>query len=172
MNTDQFWGIIDAAALSSKGHQGKFLSLTQAALKKLPPTEILEFKLRFDEQMRRAFHWDLWGAAYIIRGGCSDDGFEYFRAWLISNGRKVFEEGLARPESLVNLKIEEDDCEFEDLIFAAGDVYEAATGADLYADLPIRAPVADQPAGKPWGEDSRYLEQRFPRLWARFNGSS
>jgi len=26
------------------------------------------------------------GAAYIINGGCSDDGFEYFRRWLVLQG--------------------------------------------------------------------------------------
>ena len=27
----------------------------------------------------------------MLKGGCSDDGFEYFRGWLISRGRKVYE---------------------------------------------------------------------------------
>jgi hypothetical protein len=31
---------------------------------------------------------DQWGAAYLANGGCSDDGFDYFRGWLIGQGRK------------------------------------------------------------------------------------
>jgi hypothetical protein len=33
----------------------------------------------------------LWAAACLINGGYSDDGFEYFRGWLIVQGRDVFE---------------------------------------------------------------------------------
>jgi hypothetical protein len=43
---------------------------------------------------------DQWGAAYLANGGCSDDGFDYFRGWLIGQGRKVYETVLADPDSL------------------------------------------------------------------------
>ncbi len=36
--------------------------------------------------------------AYIINGGCSDDGFDYFLGWLIAKGRKYFEAALVNPE--------------------------------------------------------------------------
>ena len=39
--------------------------------------------------MDDSYRWDLWGAAYLANGGCSDDGFDYFRGWLIGQGRKV-----------------------------------------------------------------------------------
>lgn len=34
----------------------------------------------------KTYDWDLWGAAYLINGGASDDGFDYFRGWLLSQG--------------------------------------------------------------------------------------
>ncbi|WP_217498085.1 MULTISPECIES: DUF4240 domain-containing protein [Sphingomonas] len=37
--------------------------------------------------MIRSYRWDLWRAAKVAKGGVSDDGFEYFRTWLISRGR-------------------------------------------------------------------------------------
>ena len=46
------------------------------------------------------YTWDLWGVAYILKGGCSDDGFEYFRAWLIARGRDFVAQALADPEGL------------------------------------------------------------------------
>jgi hypothetical protein len=48
--------------------------------------------------MNRAYPWDLWGAAFVINGGCSDDGCERFRARLIMQGRDVFERALDDPE--------------------------------------------------------------------------
>ena len=44
-------------------------------------------------------------AASLILGGCSDDGFEYFRGWLIAQGREVFERSVADPDSLADLSV-------------------------------------------------------------------
>jgi hypothetical protein len=34
----------------------------------------------------------MWVAAYLMNGGCSDDGFDYFRGWLIAQGRTTLEQ--------------------------------------------------------------------------------
>ncbi len=34
----------------------------------------------------------------VVNGGCSDDGFEYFRGWLIGQGGAYFEAALKDPE--------------------------------------------------------------------------
>ncbi|MGW2049891.1 DUF4240 domain-containing protein [Streptomyces sp. NPDC001858] len=47
----------------------------------------------------------LWVAAYIANGGCSDDGFDYFRGWLFAQGRGVFERAVADPDALGELPI-------------------------------------------------------------------
>lgn len=44
-------------------------------------------------------------AASLILGGCSDDGFEYFRGRLIAQGREVFERSVADPDSLADLPV-------------------------------------------------------------------
>ena len=59
----------------------------------------------------------------MINGGSSDDGFHYFRAWLISRGQAVYEAAVANPDSLAGLtEPERDDYEFEDLWGVALDV--------------------------------------------------
>ena len=45
----------------------------------------------------RAYTWDLWGAAYVIEDGCSDDCFRDFRAYLISLGPHALRGRAARP---------------------------------------------------------------------------
>ncbi|WP_257233953.1 DUF4240 domain-containing protein [Streptomyces sp. JV178] len=42
----------------------------------------------------------LWAAAFTINGGCSDDGFDYVRGWLVLQGHEVFERAVADPDSL------------------------------------------------------------------------
>ena len=44
----------------------------------LPAAEIEAFDRLLYEKIDAAYRWSLWGAAYVINGGCSDDGFEYF----------------------------------------------------------------------------------------------
>ena len=56
--------------------------------------EIIEFDRIFMTLYCESYSWNLWGAAYVINGGCSDDGFDYFRAWLIAMGRSVFERAV------------------------------------------------------------------------------
>jgi hypothetical protein len=40
--------------------------------------------------MADSYQGDLRAAAYLINGGASDDGFEYFRGRLITQGREVY----------------------------------------------------------------------------------
>ena len=45
----------------------------------------------------------LWPAAYVINGGCSDDGFDFFRGRLMLQGRETFRQAVADPDSLADL---------------------------------------------------------------------
>ena len=77
--------------------------------------------------MAEAYRWDLWAAAYLIQGGCSDDGFEYFCDWLISLGKHRFEAALRNPDSLAEVIEDEDDeegREFEAFAAAVIHVWE------------------------------------------------
>ena len=59
---------------------------------------------------------------YVINGGCSDDGFDYFRGWLIAQGKSVFMKALENPDSLAKLdEIDEAECEY--IMSVAGSAY-------------------------------------------------
>jgi hypothetical protein len=64
----------------SDGDLGKELELPVEYLSRLRAADIVGFAMRRRDLASRAYRADLWGAAFIINGGCSDDGFEYFRA--------------------------------------------------------------------------------------------
>src|SRR5271169_5861141 len=61
-----------------------------------------EFAVLFDSMMDRAYSYGLWGAAYVIHGGCGDDAFTDFRASLISRGKEAFERAIRDPDSLAD----------------------------------------------------------------------
>lgn len=109
--------------------------------------------------MDEAYRWDLWAAAYIIGGGCSDDGFMDFRATLISHGREIYEQALEDPESLADLgKMDEDYWFYEGYQYVPSEVAEEMSG-----EAPDRyAPAPDEPSGDEWDEDS--VERMYPRL--------
>ena len=75
----------------------------------------------------------MWCAGYLMNGGCSDDGFEYFRLWVISRGRAVFEKAKINSDSLVT---EDEDnmefYEFESLWYVGLKAFEKVTGKELY----------------------------------------
>lgn len=86
MPAERFWRIIARAAESAHDPDTQVNAL-RTALRELTVEEIISFEVAFRSHLNKAYTWDLWGAAYVIHGGCSDDGFEYFRRWLVSRGR-------------------------------------------------------------------------------------
>ena len=176
-----FWHVIDAGRRAGQSRslvsklfvrggtdQDRQLGAITAELGRLSPEQVVKFKIWLDDQMQRANRWDLWCAAYVMCGGCGDDGFEYFRAWLIGQGEDVFERAIEDPETLADLPVVDPmmECEFESLIYVAADVYEQQTGEDLYDHLP-RDRSASETAGEPFDEAT--AAQRFPRIAAKWN---
>jgi hypothetical protein len=131
---------------------------------------VLDFARHFEARCNRAYTWDLWGAAWVLLDGASDDAFDFFRCWLIGQGREVFEGALHDPDSLAELLDdfdEELDGDAEELGYAADDAYERLTG-ERTPDLGL-PPQASEPVGTPIDlENDRVLASRFPRLWDRF----
>jgi hypothetical protein len=171
MSDDRFWAIIDRT-VKDESNPDRQLETLRAALSELSREEAEAFDASFRKQMNRAYTWDLWGAAYVAHGGASDDGFEYFRTWLISKGRTVFERVLANPDDLADVLVPDVEGvpEFEQFAHVAGDVWIRKTGRSL-EEFP-RAPDAMFPGTEPRGtrfeDDEGHLSARYPKLWRRF----
>ncbi len=86
MDIERFWEIIETAGGASCEDRAAAVS---ANLVQLGRDETAEFVRLFDDTLDQLYTWDLWAVAYIVQGGCSDDGFEYFRGWVISQGRRA-----------------------------------------------------------------------------------
>jgi hypothetical protein len=169
MDKSAFWKIIDESRNKANGDLERHLEVLQQQLVKLEPDEIVTFGHLFDEYWHRAYTWELWGAAYIVGGGCSDDGFADFRGWLISKGEKVYEDALKDPDSLITVVKESDDgCQFEGFHYAAWTAWEEITGRDMDEFPHSGRTTPDDPAGERWSEESDDLERLFPKLWRKF----
>jgi hypothetical protein len=164
MDDDRFWAFIGAARDAAGEDVEDRVSGLEQVLLNHPPDEVAEFRQTYDEMLARSYRWDLWGAAHLVLGGCSDDGFRYFRDWLISEGEAVFEAALADPDSLADVA-QDEDFELESFGYVAGEVYEQMT------DLPLPASRTLEPAepvGPAWKEEQ--LPTLLPRLWKKFGG--
>ncbi|WP_328539178.1 DUF4240 domain-containing protein [Streptomyces sp. NBC_00344] len=164
-----FWETIDSTRAAADGDPEDHADLLTDRLLQLDPDSVLEFSRYFETRYNRAYRWDLWGAAAVLLGEADADAFDYFRCWLIGQGREIFEGALHDPDALAELLDDFDtevDGDGEELGYAADEAYEQLTGAEA-PDLGI-PPQPAEPEGTPADFDDEALAERFPRLWERF----
>jgi hypothetical protein len=169
MYETDFWELIDATRDEAEDDPDEQADALVERLAQLTPDDVLDFARLFEARFQRAYRTDLWAAAYLLLGEVGEDEFDWFRCWLIAQGREVFEGAVHDPDALAELVPDfdpEEDGVAEDLGYAADEAYEQLTG------LPLPELGVPQPAG-PEGEpldvtDSAELAKRFPRLWAQF----
>ncbi|MFF4338546.1 DUF4240 domain-containing protein [Kitasatospora sp. NPDC001540] len=166
MDETGFWQLVDEAREAAAGDPDEQAEALVDRLLRLTPDEVLDFARQFEARFQRAYTVELWGAAHLLLDGASEDAFDYFRCWLIGQGRDVFEGAVHDPDALAELVPdfdEEEDGDGEELGYAADEAYERLTGLPL-PDLGVRQPAA---AYGVWFDfsDKDQLAARYPRLW-------
>jgi hypothetical protein len=132
LDEETYWGLIDASLKASRNQREQEQYLIRE-LGRLTSKEMIGFRLRTDRLLYDTYTSDMWCAGYIMNGGCSDDGFEYFRNWVISRGKDVYYQAKEHPDSLVSqVRRGVDSYEFESFWYVALNAFEAKTGKDLY----------------------------------------
>ena len=158
MDNEKFWSIIQGCHEASGGDMDRKDQLIKAAISRLPGKEAEAFYVIFNQMMDAAYTWGLWGAAYLINGGCGDDTFADFRASLISRGRAAYQKAIADSDSLADEDIDLDTWFHEGFQYAVAEGVKATLGT-----RPKRAnPPPGSPAGKQWTEAT--VRDNFPRL--------
>lgn len=157
MDINKFWEVIEPGKNSEEPE-----SNLRAELEKLSPEKIESFQAHFNKLFDDAYRWDLWGAAYMIHGGCSDDGFIDFRYALISKGKEVYERALANPDTLAELGEDVELLDNELFGYIAGEVYERKQGKDI----PDTESNSTDSMGEEWDfDDEVENEKRLPNLF-------
>ncbi|MFF0725100.1 DUF4240 domain-containing protein [Streptomyces sp. NPDC004134] len=180
MDIDRFWHLVESARSSAAADGVPFDEALVGLLAGLPRLEILAYAERFGEVHGALYRWDVWAAAYLIGGGCSDDSFMDFRAGVISLGREWYERAAAAPDSLAGhpavaeaARDGHDEILFhEEVNYAAGTAFERLTGSrDAFHEAWAEYRPADGEVGAApdMGEDFDFdddgeMHKRLPRL--------
>ncbi|TWD80828.1 uncharacterized protein DUF4240 [Kribbella amoyensis] len=180
MDRDRFWGLVEAARAMVDDTVADPDGVADALVKALSgmgAEEIVGFGVQFDLLQAEAYRWDLWGAAYLINGGASDDSFDYFRGWLVAQGQETWDAALADPDSLADVIDEDLDEDFEGfdgeaLLAVGSEAYAAGAGSakDFWGAVDAATPEApDVPGGQTFDfDDEGEMHSRFPRLAALY----
>ena len=168
MDIEFFWNLIERTFKSTNGNLSKQVELLTQLLAQGSVGDIADYKAIMDNLMDGAYDARLWDAASIVNCGCSDDDFDYFRAWLIAHGKDAYEKALLDPEILVDL-VEIDEWAADELfLYTADYAYERKTGQELPARVCRQGKT--QLRGEFWPKES--INQRFPKLAAKFGDCS
>ncbi len=109
--------------------------------------------------------YTLWGAIYIIHGGCGDDSFNDFREWVIGQGKDFYYKTIKDPESLVDFDTDTmDEIEWEGMGYVPSTVFEEITEQEM--PYPFKEQI--ETTGTEWAEESDDLKNLFPKLCAKF----
>lgn len=155
-----FWELIESNRNASEDKMD-FIEKLSHQLEGFKPIEIKRFERIFLTKYQELNRWDIWALAYISRRGCGDDAFDYFKAWVISKGEKVFDD-------IKSLKLSElkdhfnEDPQLEEMVSLSENVYENKTGEWM----PALRVKTQKMIGTQWREDN--LEMEYPELWKIF----
>jgi uncharacterized protein DUF4240 len=160
MDINEFWAIIEKIKNSDEP-EIEF----EEILKQQEPEELISYQMHFDTFHEKAYRWDLWGAAYIMEGGCSDDGFMDFRYGLISKGKEVYEKALRNPDTLAELGSDEV-ISNESFGYVAQEIYELKTEKEM-PRKEFEQP--EDPIGEEWDFDDEDINRkRLPKLSEKY----
>jgi hypothetical protein len=172
MNTNEFWALVDDARRDGGGADA-VAARAAAALATRDAADIVACDRHIRRVLAASQRADLWGAAYLVNGGCSDDGFDHFRGWLMTQGREAFARAVAEPDSLADLPVvrraattgEEFGCAA--MLAIGHEAHLKKTGTELPPDpTPVVRPDTDDF----WDfDDEEEVARRFPRLAAHFS---
>lgn len=188
MDINEWWGLVERAREAAGGRAddrdapGDPLpgALTDV-LAALEPERIAAFSVTAAEVSRSAYRWPLWNAAYLIEGGCGDDGFMDFRDGLALLGRETFTRAVADPDSLAGLPVvsrmsrgERGWIGYESLNVPVAEAYRSVRGGTDSLDAAVAAALRERirpagPEGEAWdAEDDEANRRHLPRLAALF----
>lgn len=133
LDEETYWTIIEKSLKETKNQEDQELFLT-STLEQLSPKEMIGFRLRTDKLLFDSYTSNLWCANFVISNGKADEGFDYFRCWLISRGKEAYYKTMENPDYLVNLVENEPKIyDFEGFWYVAVEAFKNMTNKDLQA---------------------------------------
>jgi hypothetical protein len=166
---DRWWELVDRARREAENAEPEARAVLLIDwLSRLEIGDIVAFDQFFLDRVNEAYRSDLWEVAYIMNGGCSDDGFDYFLGWLVSEGRHRYHAALSDPRAAADgVDPDDEPFECEEMWTVACRAFTAKTGQSDETYYERYAPgVSRGPIGAPFDEET--VAERHPELAARF----
>lgn len=174
MDEATFWAIIDS--VKGDDDEAAHSQRLAHALEALSNDHLVQFYVLYQAAVDRANLGDLWAAGVLLNGGHgSDDGFEYFRNWLIAQGSSVYGLAISAPDTLAAVEVEFQDgqpiAEWESFGYIASDVFSNRTGRSVaqVAESHINGSKLTERQTFDWRAYSdETIAVRLPKLWAKY----
>ena len=131
LDEDLYWQIVEQSLAETEDQDEQEQYLIRE-IGKLSTRQMIGFRLRTDQLLYDTCNSEMWCAGYVMNQGCSDDGFEYFRNWIISRGKEVYYNAKENVDSLITEVEEGKEYEFEAFWYVALEAFQNKTGKDLY----------------------------------------
>ncbi|TWT13153.1 DUF4240 domain-containing protein [Planomicrobium sp. CPCC 101079] len=177
MTESYFWQLIDECKNHADDAHGP-LDWLVSRLSGKSVTDIISFDSFLNDHYGKSNRRELRAAASIAMGGCSDDSFDSFRAWMFGLGKEAYYKAIEDPETLLPylklLKEQQEVPQLEGLLAVPSGAYAAKTGGgiDEYMKLYDQLMKEDwsvPDSGLDWvEEDEESLRQLLPKLWMAF----
>ena len=163
MDETTFWKLIEESRIMSDGQVHLQAQLLIKRLQKLHTVDIATFHAIYVQQQNNAYTGELWDACNFITCGGGEQRFINFRAWLIAQGKSVYEAVVGNPDYLAKIieRKDREDVMYEEFAYVVAEAYEQKTDRS-FSTAGI---FAGSPKGEPLGEKD--IESRFPNLFSK-----
>ena len=171
MEYKNFWDIVEKSINADSCDE--INKIIKKELEKLSIEELVSYQKKFHKLYNRLYTWDLWSIAYIIKGGCGDDGFMDFRGSIISLGREIYESTILNPDFLINLDeiVLSEKIYNEEFKYLAPLVYAEKTSKNMYEENDFQI-ESEEPLGDKIDFESKDIEKifikKYPKLMKEY----
>ena len=172
MHIERFWNLIGAATDES-AEIVKIPARLVEMMSQEPVEQIVAYDLIYTAYMDYAYDMRLWAAAFVICGGCSDDGFVAFRGWLIAHGKGIYNDAIEDPDTLSEIydpEVDRTEAQLEPMNSVAFKCYQRKTGrSDFELLIPPWTPPKARNENVWRGEQNKEVLARIvPKLVNKF----
>ena len=164
MTEEECWEIVTKTPGETDSYrvQHIFRELRQKA-----PADLIDFEMFIGRQLRVLHSGALWRAAYLMCGGCSDDGFGDFKGWMLLRGRDFCSRCANDPEELSTVEFgPEEYPACPEVSQAAAIIYQEKYGQKIPAQWVGYPPIPERELSG-FGEPAK-MAASLPRLWRRW----
>ena len=167
MTQEVFWELIGKArGVSEDGDDSEVLEDLKLRLLGFSQVNVFKFHKILLDLCVPLHSSETWAVGHIVSGNLSDDGFHYFKPWIVLQGEEFYRAFLSSPSKAMLGVEQATQIEFEEMLLLAEEVF-SEQGWSLERLEKFKAPVLPE-LNLEW--ETEELPARYPDLWAKFIG--